>query len=76
MDAELERVSQCLEEALTAFSAGQSDDGCRRLQEATAILDTIAAPPEIMTAAEAIQATQDQLPQPEEVRLRAMAMAA
>lgn len=76
MDAELERVSHCLEEALTAFSAGQSDDGCRHLQEATSILDTIAPPPEIMTAAEAIQATQDELPQPEEVRLRAMAMAA
>ncbi len=76
MVAELEQVSHCLEEALTAFSAGQSDDGCRHLQEATAILDTIAAPPEIMTAAEAIQAIQDELPLPEDVRLRALAMAA
>jgi hypothetical protein len=76
MTAELERVSQCLEEALTAFSSGQSDDGCRHLEEATSILDTIAAPPETMFAAAAIQEAQEALPEPEPVRLRAMAMAA
>ncbi len=80
MDTELEQVSRCLEEALTAFSAGQSDDGCRYLQEATAILDTIAAPPEMMTAAEAMQATQpseNELPTTmDDVQLRAMAVAA
>jgi hypothetical protein len=42
MDTELEQVSQYLDQALIAFSAGQSDDGCRHLQLASAILDTIA----------------------------------
>jgi hypothetical protein len=76
MESQLEQVSRCLDQALTAFSSGQSDDGCHHLEEASAILDTIAAPPETMLAAAAIQTSQDELPQPEELRLRAMAMAA
>jgi hypothetical protein len=58
MDTELEQVTHCLDQALIAFSAGQSDDGCRHLQQASAILDTIAVPAaDTMVAAAVDQST-------------------